>query len=135
MAGCVCIQAEQMEEGETAMSLLIESFETFVIINKTTVPDGYGGTTTAYTEGVEIMGAMPWDNSFQGRIAQALTSQATYTLTVRKNVELDFHTILKRKRDGLYFRTTSGTEDHQTPKSAALNMRQYSVEEFELGGT
>lgn len=116
------------------MSLLTSSFEPFIVIDRQTVPDGYGGTTTAYTEGMEITGAMPWDNSSQARIAQALTSKATYTLTVRKNVELDFHTILKRKRDGLYFRTTSGTEDHQTPKSAALNMRQYSVEDFELGG-
>lgn len=116
------------------MSLLMESFEEFIVINKTVVPDGMGGTTTAYTEGAEIMGAMPWENSSPAKIAQALTSKATYTLTVKKNVELDYHTILKRKRDGLYFRLTSGTEDHQTPKSAALNMRQYSVEAFELGG-
>lgn len=115
------------------MSLLTDSFEPFIVIDKTTVPDGYGGTTTGYTEGVEIMGAMPWDNSTPVRIAQALGSKSTYTLTVKKNVELDYHTILKRKRDGLYFRLTSGTEDHQTPKSAALNMRQYSVEQFDLG--
>ena len=115
------------------MSLLTDSFESFIVIDKTTVSDGYGGTTTTYTEGVEIMGAMPWDNSTQVKIAQALGVKSTYTLTVRKNVELDYHTILKRKRDGLYFRLTSGTEDHQTPVSAALNMRQYTVETFNLG--
>lgn len=115
------------------MSLLTDSFESFIVINKTTVPDGYGGTTTSYTEGVEIMGAMPWNNTTQVRIAQALGDKSTYVLTVKKNVELDYHTILKRKRDGLYFRLTSGTEDHQTPKSASLNIRQYSVEQFDLG--
>lgn len=117
------------------MSLLSESFEKFTVMNKTTISDGYGGTTTTYTEGVEIMGAMPFDNSMQVKIAQAMGAKSTYTLTVRKNVELDFHTVLKRDRDGQYFRLTSGTDDHQTPKTAGLNMRQYTAEEFVMGGT
>ena len=116
------------------MSLLTESFEAFIVMNKTTVSDGYGGTTIAYTEGVEIKGAMPIDDSVQVKIAQAMGAKSLYTLTVRKNVELDFHTVLKRKRDNKYFRLTSGTEDKQTPTSAGLNMRQYSAEEFEIGG-
>jgi len=116
------------------MSLLTSSFEPFIVINKQTVPDGYGGTTTAYTEGIEIQGAMPLDDSVQVKIAQAMGAKALYTLTVRKNVELDFHTVLKRKRDNKYFRLTSGTEDKQTPATAGLNMRQYSAEEFEIGG-
>lgn len=117
------------------MSLLTDSMEEFIVMDKTTAPDGYGGTVITYVEGAPIMGAMPWENSSPAKIAQALSSKATYTLTVRKNVELDYHTILKRQRDGLYFRTTSGTKDHQTPQNAPLNMRQYSVEEFQMGGT
>lgn len=115
------------------MSLLTESFEEFIVINKAVVPDGYGGTTSGYAEGITIMGGMPFDMSTQTKIAQALGAKSTYTLTVRKNVELDYHTILKRKEDGLYFRLTSGTKDHQTPKSAGLNMRQYTVEQFDIG--
>ena len=114
------------------MSLLTEAFEDFVVINKTTVPDGYGGTTTIYTEGIPIQGAMPYDNSTQTKIAQAMGVKNTYTLTVRKNVELDYHTILKRTRDNIYFRLTSGADDNKTPKSAGLNMRQYDAEEFAI---
>lgn len=117
------------------MSLLESSMETFTIMNATTISDGYGGTTVTYTEGIDILGAMPFDNSTQVKIAQAMGAKSTYTLTVRKNVELNFHTVLKRKRDGLYFRLTSGTEDHQTPPTAGLNMRQYSVESFDMGVT
>ena len=124
-----------MEEGETTLSLLSESFEKFTVINKTVVSDGYGGTSTTYTDGVEIMGAMPFDNSVQVKIAQAMGSKSTYTLTVRKNVELDYHTILRRERDKKYFRLTTGADDHQTPKTAGLNMRQYDAEEFQMGGT
>ena len=123
-----------MEEGETVLSLLSESMEAFIVVNKITAPDGMGGSTTVYVEGMEIMGAMPFDNSVQVKIAQAMGAKSTYTLTVKKNVELDYHTILKRKRDGMYFRLTSGSNDHQTPASAGLNMRQYTAEQTELGG-
>lgn len=116
------------------MSLLESAMETFTIMNATTVSDGLGGATVTYTEGIDILGAMPFDNSTQVKIAQAMGAKSTYTLTVRKNVELNFHTVLKRKRDGLYFRLTSGTEDHQTPPTAGLNMRQYTVESFDMGG-
>lgn len=114
------------------MSLLTSSMEPFIIINKLSVPDSYGSVNTVYTEGAEIMGAMPYDDSIQVQIAQAMGVKSTYTITVRKSIELDFHTVLKRKRDGKYFRLTSGTEDHQTPATAGLNMRQYTVEEFTM---
>ena len=117
------------------MSLLSSSMETFIVVNTTIVSDGLGGTDITYTEGIEILGAMPFDNSTQMKIAQAMGAKSTYTLTVRKNVVLDYHTILKRKRDGLYFRLTSGTEDKQTPPTAGLDMRQYTAESFVLGGT
>lgn len=117
------------------MSLLESAMETFTIMNATTVSDGLGGAKVTYTEGIDILGAMPFDNSTQVKIAQAMGAMSTYTLTVRKNVELNFHTVLKRKRDGLYFRLTSGTDDHQTPPTAGLNMRQYTAESFDIGGT
>ena len=117
------------------MSLLTDSMEEFIVMDVTHTLDGYGSVIPTYVEGVTIMGAMPFDNSTQVKIAQSLGAKSTYTLTVRKNVELDYHTVLKRKRDGQYFRLTSGTEDRQTPPSAQLNMRQYSVEEFKMGGT
>lgn len=116
------------------MSLLTDSMETFTVMNLTTVLDDYGGTDLVYTEGIDIQGAMPFDNSTQTKIAQAMGVKAIYTLTVRKNVVLDYHTVLKRKKDGKYFRLTSGTDDNQTPASAGLNMRQYSAEEFDIGG-
>ena len=114
------------------MSLLTEAFEDFIVMNQTIVPDGYGGTTTIYTEGTPIQGAMPFDNSTQTKIAQAMGVKNTYTLTVRKNVELDYHTVLKRAKDNIYFRLTTGADDNQTPKSAGLNMRQYDAEEFSI---
>ena len=114
------------------MSLLEEAYEDFTIINKAIVDDGYGGTTTAWTDGAKIKGAIIFDGSTQMKIAQAMGVTGTYTLTVKKNIELDYHTILRRERDKKIFRLTSNSDDKKTPESAALNMRQYSAEEWKL---
>ena len=112
------------------MSLLTEAYEPLIVMNKSVVPDGYGGVTTVYTEGAEIKGALILDSSGSQKIAEALGSTSSYTLTVEKHIDLDFHTILKRQ-DGTYYRLTSGSDDKKTPESASLNMRQYSAERWE----
>ena len=114
------------------MSLLDEAMENFIIVNKTVVPDGYGGTVTRWTDGATIKGAIVFNSSTEAQIAQAMGVTGVYTLTVRKNVLLDYHDVLKRASDGKIFRLTSDSDDMKTPASAGLNMRNYTVEEFEL---
>ena len=114
------------------MSLLDEAFQNFTILNKSIVEDGYGGTTTVWEDGATIQGAIVLDSSTQMKIAQAMGVTAAYTLTVNKSVELDYHTVLRRESDGQIFRLTSDTDDKKTPKSASLDMRQYSAEEWKL---
>lgn len=114
------------------MSLLEEAYEDFTIINKAVVDDGYGGTTTTWSDGATIKGAMVHRNSTITEIANALGAKSTYTLTVKKSLLLDFHTVLRREKDGKIFRLTSDSDDNRTPESAGLDMRQYSAEEWTL---
>lgn len=114
------------------MSLLESAYEDFTILNKSIVDDGYGGVTTEWTDGATIQGAMVFDNSTQMKIAQAMGVTAVYTLTVKKSVVLDYHTVLRRESDKKIFRLTSDSDDKKTPEEAALNMRQYSAEEWQL---
>ena len=114
------------------MSLLTDAFEDFVVMDKQTVPDGYGGTKPAWVEGVTISGAMAINSSNQAKIAESMGAIGAYTLTVRKNVLLDFHDVLKRVRDSKYFRLVNDSDDMKTPATATLNMRQYSAEEYTL---
>ena len=113
------------------MSLLQEAYEKFNVINTAVVDDGYGGITTEYTEGATIQGALVLNSSGTQRIAEALGDSSSYTLTVEKHINLDFHTILKRAKDGSYYRLTSGSDDKNTPESATLNMRQYTAERWQ----
>lgn len=112
------------------MSLLEEAYEDFTVINKAVVDDGYGGTATVWTDGATIKGAMVYDNSTQMKVAQAMGVTASYTLTVKKSLELDYHTVLRRESDKKIFRLTTNSDDNKTPVSAGLDMRQYSAEEF-----
>lgn len=114
------------------MSLLEQAFEKYTILNKSIIGDGYGGTVTVWTDGAEIDGAIVYNNSTQMMIAQASGVSTVYTITVKKSVELDYHTVLRRNSDSKVFRITTNSDELKTPESATLNMRQYNAEEWRL---
>ena len=114
------------------MSLLDDAYENFTVINKAIVDDGYGGTAVTWKDGATSKGAIVLDSSTQAQIAQAMGVKSLYTLTVKKNVELDYHTVLRRESDKKIFRLTSDTDEKKTPPSAGLDMRQYTAEEWAL---
>ncbi len=114
------------------MSLLDNAFETFIIMNKISTDDGYGGRKEYWSEGARIQGAIVLDTSIQAKVAMSQGVTGVYTLTTRKNVNLQYHEVLRRISDGKIFRVTSDGDDKKTPDSATLNMRQVSCEEWEL---
>lgn len=113
------------------MSLLDESMEKCTMQDRTTVSDGYGGYTTTWKDGAEIMAAIVLDSSMEARIADKQGVTALYTVTTRKNINLQYHDVFRRESDKKYFRVTSDGDDKHTPTSASLNMRQVSAEELD----
>ena len=114
------------------MSLLDDAMETFNVIDKVKVCDGYGGTIDTWSDGIEIKAAAVLDSSDEMRVAMADSVKASYTVTTNKNVNLQYHDVIKRQRDGKIFRITSDGDDNYTPAAATLNMRQVTAEEWEL---
>jgi len=114
------------------MSLLDSAMETFVMLDKITTPDGYGGYYSVWQEGAEFQAAATFDSSIQARIADVQGVTSLYTITTLKNINLQYHDVVKRKSDNKVFRVTSDGDDKKTPSSATLNMRQVSAEEWEL---
>ena len=114
------------------MSLLDSAMETFVILDKITTPDGYGGYYSRWTDGASIQAAATFDTSIEARVAEVQGVTSLYTITTQKNVNLQYHDVLRRVSDGKIFRVTSDGDDKKTPPSATLNMRQVSAEEWEL---
>ena len=114
------------------MSLLEQAMKEFIIVNKSIIDDGYGGTATVYTDGAKIKGALVVNSSPETVIAQAMGSTNMYTFTVSKDIDLDYHTVIKRAEDNAIFRITNNADEYQTPVSATLNMRQYTAEAWSL---
>ncbi len=116
------------------MSLLEEAYEEYTLLNKIRTDDGYGGYITSWADGATIMGAMVFNNSIEAKKAEAMGVTSVYTLTTKKTVVLEYHDVLRRKSDSKIFRVTSDGDDKYTPRSAGLNMRQVSCEEWTLNG-
>lgn len=112
------------------MSLLDDAMEECVMLDKTTVDDGYGGVKPVYSAGAIFNSAITFDTSIEARVADKQGVTSLYTVTTPRNITLEYHDIFKRKSDGKIFRVTSDGDDKYTPKSAGLDMRQVTAEEF-----
>lgn len=113
-------------------SLLEEQMESCKLYDKHTTADGYGGYDTTWTEGAEFNAAIILDTSIQARIGEQQGVTNLYTVTTTKAINLQYHDVFKRMSDGKLFRVTSDGDDKHTPKSAGLNMRQVTAEEWEF---
>lgn len=114
------------------MSLLNNAMDACVMMDVTTQSDGRGGMTKVWTDGAKFQAAIVFDSSMEARRAEAQGVTALYTVTTRKNVNLQYHDVFRRVEDGKIFRVTSDGDDKHTPDSAGLNMRQVSAEEWEI---
>ena len=116
------------------MSLLEDAFESCVMLDKTTGPDGYGGYISTYKEGASFKAAIVFDTSMQARTAEKQGVTSLYTVTTSRALTLEYHDIFMRLRDQKVFRVTSDGDDKFTPASTALDMRQVTAEEYVLNG-
>lgn len=114
--------------------LLHDSMENCVMLNKQTTSDGYGGYETTWVDGADFKAAIVLDTSIQAKVAEQQGVTGIYTITTSRALNLQYHDVFRRVRDGKIFRVTSDGGDKLTPTSATLDMRQVSGEEFSLNG-
>lgn len=114
------------------MSLLTESFEPFLMLDKSTQSDGYGGYVTTWTEGAEFQAAATFDTSIAARVAAVQGVKNLYTITTGRAITLQPFDVIKRVSDEKIFRISSDGKDKKTPPSASLDMRVVSAEEWRL---
>lgn len=114
------------------MSLLSEALESCTLLTKSVVNDGYGGYVTTWTEGAKFEAAIVYDTSIQASVAEAQGVFSRFTVTTKRTLTLEYHDVFRRDSDGKIFRVTSDGDDKYTPKSASLDMRQVTAEEWRL---
>ena len=114
------------------MLLLEDAMEECAIMDRITKPDGQGGFVSEWTEGAHIYAVINLDNSTQARIGEKLGVANLYTIITPGVIVLEYHDVLRRLSDSKVFRITSDGSDSHTPKSATLDLRMVSAEEWEL---
>lgn len=114
------------------MSLLTQSFDQCVIVDKTTEDDGYGGVITFWKDGAKVECSIVPDGGVNQLVAMQRGWTGSYTVTTTKKVVFRAGDIFKRLEDGKVFRVKSNGEDTKTPDSATLDMRQVKAEEITL---
>ena len=114
------------------MSLLTDAYEPFAYIEKRFVSDGEGGGFFTWVEGAEFLATANFPNSSLAKIADTISERQNCVITTPKSVTLDYMDVIKRKKDGIYFRVLSNGRDNKTPESATLDMRQSNAEVFKL---
>ena len=112
------------------MSLLTQAMEDVVMLEKKRIPDGEGGFTTDWAEGVQFKAAITFNTSMEARTAEKQGVTSRYTITAPLNAKLEYHDVVRRLRDGKIFRVTSDGDDVQTPASASFQFLQVEAEEW-----
>ena len=114
------------------MSLIDTFKEECVMLDRKKTPDGAGGFTNEWKEGISFFAAISSSTSNEIKIAEASGLKRIYTVTTDKNAMLDYHDVFKRVSDGAIFRVTSEGKDIKTPSVASFSFSQVTAERWEL---
>ena len=114
------------------MSLLDEMSDEYTILDKTTVSDGLGGYKTTWKDGATITASISVASESEVVVAEKAGEHVTHNLFISNNLTLDYHTVLKRRKDNKILRTTSKGDEAYTPPSSTLNLRKIQCEEWEI---
>lgn len=114
------------------MNLVEAMMDDYCIVNRIKDTDGEGGFKVRWEDGAEFKAAVVQDTTLQAKIAEKEGVTSTYTVTTIRDVALDFHDVIKRKKDGMIFRITSEAGMKMSPRVSGLDMAQVSAERWEL---
>lgn len=117
----------------TLQGTLLETYvKSLVMMDRITVPDGYGGFEVQWKEGAEFKASVIDPQSNQAKIAEAVRETKRYTIVTETNVTLLKDDYFKRVDDGTVFRVVKSNTDTPTPADSAVPMRVTEAEITEL---
>lgn len=112
------------------MNMLINSFEDCTMLDRTTVPDGYGGFVSEWKDGAPFQAAINLDDSTAARVAAAQGVTGRYTVITKATVALKELDVFRQESTGMILRVTDKGKD--TPTGASTALRKVKAEEWRL---
>ena len=110
--------------------LFDEVMEDCVILSEKRVPDGSGGTVTAWEDGASFRAAMVLDTSAGVVVGDAARVHNVYHVYVDPADAPAYHTVFRRVSDGCVFRVTQ--EGKTAPARASFRLSVCMAEEWEV---
>ncbi len=109
------------------MSLLDDFGAKCVLLDRKRTPDGEGGFTTVWADGIAFLNYSALDNSMQARVAEAQGVNSVYTVLVKKDIPIEYGDFYRDLQTGATYRVTSRPEEKQAPKSASTMLRELKL--------
>lgn len=113
-------------------TLLKEFTENLVIMDRTTIADGFGGFNVVWQEGATFTAALTSSQNGTAKIAEAITATKIFKVVTETTVTLLKDMYFKRLKDGTVFKILRNNTDKLTPDNSAISMRATEAEITEL---
>lgn len=111
--------------------MLSDYFEDFVMQDRVSMPDGFGGLAYDYADGAVFQAGITTNNSTEAQIAMQNGMKVIYTIVHSISLTLEQNDRVKRLKDGRVYRITSNSADMATPASAQVQYAQTRAEVVE----
>ena len=103
-----------------------------VLLEKTNVPDGFGGYETVWKDGIEFQNYQTLESSMEARIAEKQGVTSVYNALVKRDLPIEYHSVFRDETTKQTYRVTSDPSDSQAPKSASFDLKFFTVERWAL---
>lgn len=102
------------------------------MMDRTTVPDGFGGFKDAYEPGATFQATIRKDSSTEALIAEKNGLSEIFTVVVSKRLRLRQNDVIRRESDKQIFRITSDTLDSEAPDASTVKITKCTAERWVL---
>lgn len=103
-----------------------------VLLEHVRVSDGMGGSKMTWADGMTFDVIFERDGSTDALIAEQQGFTSTYKGYIKKTMDLKYHDVFRRGKDGKIFRVTRDGDDNKTPSTSTLDARCIVLERWEL---
>lgn len=114
------------------MSLLDEFARPCVLLEKSHITDGESGYITIWKDGVEFINHQALDTSMEARIAEQQGLTSVYSALVDKAVPIEYGDVFRDTETGDTYRVTSDPKEKKAPRSASMQLKFFTAEEYPL---
>lgn len=120
------------DQGGGHVMLLDDYGRKCILLEKTNVPDGFGGYETVWKDGLEFENYQALESSMEARIAEKQGVTSVYNALVKRDLPIEYHSVFRDETTKQTYRVTSDPSDSQAPKSASFDLKFFTAERWAL---